>query len=165
MRHRDNRVNELKHELLLKLADIGRDAKYAELVRFLIAQGLMTLMEDKVIIRARKEDLAIVKKELPQAIKLYQETLKASSGITPQVKCEIDEKEFLAPAPVKGASAASCSGGVELIARDGQIVVRNTLDHRLELAFEALKPTIRGLLFGVREVLVGKNEAPKKEHK
>jgi len=157
MRHRDDKINELKREILLKLADVSRDAKYTGLLRFLIAQGLMTLLENKVTLRVRKEDLALVKKELPAAIKLFQETMQKSSDIKPTVTVDIDEANFLAPSPTKNSSSASCSGGIELVAREGQIVVRNTLDHRLELGFEALKPTIRGLLFGVREVLVGKN--------
>jgi len=154
MRHRDEKMNELKQLVLRRLSQVSSSQTYPQLLRFLIAQGLMTLLENEVTIQARKEDLAIVKKELPAAITLFTDTMKASSGVTPTVKVSIDEKNFLPPAPQPNNTGASCTGGVLLSARDGQILCRNTLDHRLELAFEALKPTVRGSLFGVREKLV-----------
>jgi hypothetical protein len=44
-----------------------------------------------------------------------------------------------------------CSaGGVVLSSRNGQIICRNTLDSRLDIAFAALKPQVRGTLFGFR---------------
>jgi len=159
MRHRDDKINDLKREVLSRLADVSKDAKYSELMRFLIAQGLMTLLENKVVIKVRQEDINIAKKELPTAINLFQDTLQKASGVTPSVDVKIDASNFLPPGPTKNSSAASCAGGVELAAREGQILVRNTLDHRLDIAFEKLKPTIRGILFGVREVLVGKKPA------
>ncbi len=163
MRHRDDKMNDLKCEVLIRLAEASKDSKYPELLRFLITQGLMTLLENKVAIRVRQEDLSVAKKELPAAIKLFQETLQKASGVTPSIDVKLDDQNFLPPGPSKNSAAASCAGGVELAARDGQILVRNTLDHRLDIAFEKLKPAIRGMLFGVREVLVGKN--PIEKHK
>jgi hypothetical protein len=46
------------------------------------------------------------------------------------------------------------AGGVVLSARNGQIVCRNTLDSRLDIAFSQLKPQVRGTLFGFREKIV-----------
>ena len=43
------------------------------------------------------------------------------------------------------------AGGIILSSRGGQIVCRNTLDSRLDIAFNACKPQIRGTLFGFRE--------------
>jgi len=162
MRRRDEKMNELKRAVLQKLASVSSSNQYPQLLRFLIAQGLMTLLENAITIQVRKEDLAIARKELPAAISLFQETMKSASGVTPSINVALDEKEFLPPAPVKGKEGASCTGGVLLIARSGQIVCRNTLDHRLDLAFEALKPSLRGILFGVREKLV--SSAPVSKH-
>ena len=123
----------------------------------------MTLMENHVNIQCRKEDLSIVKAQLDAGIKLFQDTMKeATSGVVPSVNVVLDEKTFLPPAPVKGSSALACSGGILLTARQGQIVCRNTLDHRLDLAFESLKPSIRGALFGVRAKI--ENAAPVERH-
>ena len=46
------------------------------------------------------------------------------------------------------------AGGIVLSSRGGQIVCRNTLDSRLDIAFAALKPQVRGTLFGFRAKIV-----------
>jgi V-type H+-transporting ATPase subunit E len=40
------------------------------------------------------------------------------------------------------------SGGLVLTSADGRIVCRNTLDHRVHIAYEANLPDIRAKLFG-----------------
>jgi V-type H+-transporting ATPase subunit E len=162
MRRRDDKMNQLKATVLQRLEAVAASPKYTELLRYLIAQGLMTLMENGVTLQVRKEDLALVRKELPVAISLFQDTMKKSTGVVPSVNVAIDETNFLPPAPKAGYEGAACVGGVVLSARNGQIVCRNTLDHRLTIAFEQLKPAIRGTLFGVREKIV--NAEPVKRH-
>jgi V-type H+-transporting ATPase subunit E len=162
MRRRDDKMNLLKKAVLERLQSVASSPKYSELLRYLIAQGLMTLMENGVTLQVRKEDLALVKKELPVAIQLFQDTMKKSTGVQPSINVAINETEFLPPAPKKDVEGASCVGGIILSARNGQILCRNTLDHRLTIAFEQLKPGIRGSLFGVREKLV--SNAPVERH-
>jgi V-type H+-transporting ATPase subunit E len=164
MRKRDEKINELKKAVTEKLADISSRKEYKDLVRYLIAQGLMTMMEHNITLRCRQQDVKIVQAELPAAIKLFQTTMsEATGGVTPSVNVTIDQKEFLPPGPVKGQVGPSSTGGIELIANGGQIICRNTLDHRLDIAFDALKPAVRGILFGVRPKPVFK-EAEKKSH-
>jgi len=154
MRRRDQKMNDLKTLTLKKLAEVSSSAKYSTLVKFLIAQGLQTLLENEVTIQCRKEDLSIVERETPAAVELFQSNMeKSCDGIRPTVTVKIDKETFLPSAPKEGSNAASCAGGIHLIAREGQIVCRNTLDHRLDLAFESLKPEIRGQLFGVRKAI------------
>jgi len=164
MRRRDQKINDLKGLVLSKLGSVSKDAKYSELLRFLIAQGLQTLLEPVVSIQCRKEDLSLVQKEFDAAIKLFKDNMTKASGITPTCAVTIDTENFLAPAAVAGSQGASCAGGVSLVARDGQIICRNTLDHRLDLAFDALKPTIRGALFGVRAKTAGAASASSSIH-
>jgi len=151
MKRRDQKMHELRDDILKRLAKVASDPKYAQLVRFLIAQGLMTVMESHVVIQCRKQDLKIVKKELDAGIQIYKDTLKESTGIVPNVSVTIDEENFLPPAPVANSESASCTGGIVLTANHGKIICRNTLDARLDLALDRLKPDIRGLLFGFRE--------------
>jgi len=151
MRRRDDKINELKAIVLTQLTTVAQSAKYSELLRFLIAQGLQTLLEKEVTIQCRKEDLALVEQELPKAMEMFQSNMeKNCNGIKPTCVATLDKENFLAAAPKEGQSGASCAGGVVLSAREGQIVCRNTLDQRLDLAFNALKPNIRGALFGER---------------
>jgi V-type H+-transporting ATPase subunit E len=164
MRRRDDRVNELKKLVLSRLAATSKEGNYSELIRFFIAQGLQTLLEQSITIQCRKEDLAIVQKELPAAIKIFQDNLQQSTGVKPTANITIDQNNFLAPGelPADKKEGLTCAGGVVLSARNGQILCRNTLDHRLNIAFDALKPSIRGVLFGVREKIVHEKVERKK---
>jgi len=140
----------LKEEVLQKLSEISQNSKYPELIRFLIVQGLMTLSENKVVLQCRSEDAALVKKEIPVAIKSYQDIIQQNTGVL--VKCQMDlSNEFLPPAPSPQRKGLSCCGGVVLSARNGAILCKNTLDSRLDLCFDNLIPQLRGMLFGVRE--------------
>jgi len=150
MRERDQIMKKLKEEVLQKLSEISQNSKYPELIRFLIVQGLMTLSENKVVLQCRSEDAALVKKEIPVAIKSYQDIIQQNTGVL--VKCQMDlSNEFLPPAPSPQRKGLSCCGGVVLSARNGAILCKNTLDSRLDLCFDNLIPQLRGMLFGVRE--------------
>jgi len=163
MRERDSIIKTLRQEVLEKLAEVAKDKKYPDLVKFLIVQALMTITENKVILQCRKEDVNIVKGQLDGAIKLYQDYIKENTGIVP--KCSVDiSNDHLAPAPVKGKKQHSCSGGVVLSARNGTIVCKNTLDSRLDLCFDNLIPQIRGILFGVREKPASSVEQKQSHH-
>lgn len=163
MRARNDRMVELKEAVIKRLATVGKGKQYKDLIRYLIAQGLMTIMENKVRLRVRKEDLDIVKSELPVALDMYKKAMSEACGVTPNCQVEIDT-EFLAPAPVEGKVGNFSCGGVELWANGGQIICRNTIDHRLDLAFEALKPAIRGALFGYRATAESKPTEKKAHH-
>lgn len=161
MRARDAKMNELKHSCLRKLGELSKEAKYKELVRYLIAQGLLVMQEQTIKIQCRQEDLKIVQAELEPAVNLFKKTMSDSTGIAPTVTVSLDDK-FLAPG-FSQEGVAFCAGGVLLSARNDQIICRNTLDHRLDLAFEQLKPQIRGILFGVRERVI--SDEPVSKHK
>jgi len=166
MKERDITIKQLKGEVLAQLADVSKHKKYPELIRFLIAQGLMIITENIVDIQCRKEDANIVQNEIQNGVKLYVDFIQEQTGITPQVKLRLSN-DWLSPAPVKGSKALSCCGGVVLSARNGTIVCKNTLDSRLDLCYENLIPQIRGLLFGVRPKLANVEseiEKAAKEH-
>jgi len=149
MRARDKAVKQLKEDVTAKLADICKDKQYPALVKFLIAQSLMVITEDKVVLQCRKEDLDIVKKQVDVAKKLYQDFIKENTEVTPDLTIDISN-DFLPPGPQKDKKAASCCGGVVLSALNNAIVCKNTLDSRLDLCFDYLIPQVRGMLFGVR---------------
>jgi len=148
---------------LSKLRDVSKDkAKYAELLKYLIAQGLQTILEKEVTLQVRKEDLDLVRKAIPQGIGLYQDVMKQASGITPKVDVKIDEQYFLPPGPKSDdEKQLSCTGGVLLTAKNGQIVCKNTLDARLDIAFDRMKPQIRGIIWGERAKIVARDVVKK----
>jgi len=149
MQQRERVVNLVKVDVLGSLADVSENQKYPDLIRYLIAQGLMIITEAKVTVQCRQEDEKIVQAELPAAYKLYLDFIREQTGITPKVVVQLS-KDWLPPGPKPGETGLSCCGGVVLSARNGTIVCKNTLDSRLDLCFDKLKPQIRGLLFGVR---------------
>lgn len=107
MRARDNKMNELKREVTAKLSGVASDPKYRDLVRFLIAQGLMTMLEHEVSLQCRQQDLAIVQSELPKALQMFQDQMKGATGISPTCNVTIDLDNFLPPGPKDGQQGAS----------------------------------------------------------
>jgi V-type H+-transporting ATPase subunit E len=150
MSERNGKMGQLKKEITGRLVGLSQDKRYGELIMFLIAQGLMIMMENNVTVRCRKEDLQVVQAQLKPAAALYQETALASAGVRVNVEVVVDKEEFLPPGPTPGHVGPTCSGGVLLMAREGKIKCTNTLDDRLELAFGKSLPDVRGILFGVR---------------
>jgi len=149
MRFRDDQLKVLKDAVREKLTAVSRHKKYRELLKFLLVQGMMSLMEELVIVQYRKEDEELVKGLLEESINYFKEYMEKETGVVPPVVLKLSS-EYLPPAPSK-EPGPSCTGGVILSARKGQLICRNTLDSRLEHAFYKLAPTIRGILFGVRE--------------
>jgi len=151
MKERDNKMNQLKDEVLDQMEALAKNSQYPELLKFLIAQSLMSLMEDRVIIQCRQEDKDLVEKQLKPALELYKSTMKEASGESVECDVVMDKKNFLAAGPVKGQkSAKACRGGIVAIARKGQLICRNTVESRLNQSFMSLKPQLRALLFGIR---------------
>ncbi|KAI4204924.1 MAG: hypothetical protein LQ350_000776 [Teloschistes chrysophthalmus] len=121
-----------------KLPEYTKDkGKYQELCKNLILEGLYALNEDKVEVRARKEDYDVVKKAIEAAKDEYKKTMKGR-----EVKVSLDEKN---PQP------EGCSGGVSIVGTGGKIDINNTLDERLKLLETDALPMVRTSLFGKNE--------------
>ncbi len=155
MELRDQKMNELKRTVIERLSGIEKNPGYEKLLINLIVQGLVRLQEERVQIRCRKVDEPIVSKILQEASKVYKDLVKKSTGYTPKLE-ELKIHPTPLPAPYSPDAAEFSLGGVILVARNGRILCKNTLEARLETAFHQLKPQIRGMLFGIREVKGGK---------
>jgi V-type H+-transporting ATPase subunit E len=146
------------NELILKLFSEARVSivkkqeqdknKYAELLKNLIVQGLIKLMEAEVNVRCRKSDLPTVKKVVEKASEEYKALMKAEvKGLKNKeipLKINIDEHRFLPEFLEKSVNPAeSCMGGVVMHAKLGRIVCSNTLDERLILLQQDAIPQIR----------------------
>ena len=111
---------------------------YADLIKNLIVQGLIKLMEPEVHIRCRKSDLKIVQSSIAKATEEYQQLMKAEvkslRGKTVPITIIVDEVKFLPEFNERSDNPAdSCLGGIVMHARKGRIVCSNTLDERLAL--------------------------------
>jgi len=143
LKAREDAVARLLQEAQSRLAEIGKPTEsYKNLLGLLILQGLLKLLESKVLIRCRESDLNFVKEVLEPASISY----KKKTGR--DVEVSIDST-FLPPAPKPdGTSIEFCSGGIVLVGGEGRILCHNTLDSRLALAYEQKLPEIRKTLFG-----------------
>lgn len=65
-----------------RLPDLTKDqAKYGELLKSLIVQGLLQLMEEKVVVTARSSDVDLVKKAAGEAEAAYKDKSGRSTKI------------------------------------------------------------------------------------
>ncbi|GAB0088111.1 V-type proton ATPase subunit E [Sergentomyia squamirostris] len=131
---REDHVSNLLDEARRRLGEVTKDqARYADVIRTLVVQGLFQLMEPKVILKTRQADQNIVQSVLPRAVEEYKDQIGKDVVIT------LDTESFL---------PADACGGIELSALNGRIRVPNTLESRLELISAQLLPAVRTALFG-----------------
>jgi len=144
LKARDEGVQRLLTEAHKKLSGVTKSPEnYKKLLQSLILQGLLKMGESKVKIVCRKEDIAHV-----EGVKGY--AAAEYTGKTGQnVDVEIDLIAHLPPGPESAVIEGEfCSGGIVLATPDGKIICSNTLDARLNMAFEQLLPGIRTSLYG-----------------
>jgi V-type H+-transporting ATPase subunit E len=122
-------------------------AAYRTLLKELIIQGLIKLLDSRVVIRCRQMDLSLVQQVLPEARSTYVELMRSETGRNYEVEVTLDTAEFLPGPPQHDSYEASCSGGVMLSSHEGKIRCINTLDERLRLVFAEGIPALRQLAF------------------
>lgn len=131
---REDHVRNVLDEARKRLGEVTRDtAKYKEILKLLIVQGLYQLTESHVTVRVRQVDVPLVESIFEAVQNTYSQVTRKD------VTLKIDQDNYLPP--------DSC-GGVDLIAGRGRIKVSNTLETRLELIAQQLIPDIRSALFG-----------------
>lgn len=134
LKTQDDHVKGILDETAKRLGSVTQDeAKYKQILQGLIGQGLFQLLEPAVTVRCRQQDLDLVKSVLPAAVEEYKKAVKKDCNLS------VDEQSFLGP---------ECSGGVELLAKQGRIKVENTLESRLGLISRQMLPEMRETLFG-----------------
>ncbi|KAL4874844.1 ATPase, V1/A1 complex, subunit E [Aspergillus karnatakaensis] len=135
---RQELLDELFEEARGKISGVAaKDAKkYQTVLKGLILEGLYSLNESTVEIRARKKDTDAIKKAIGEAEKEFKET------VGKEVTVKLDENE---PLPNENA------GGVVIIGGNGKIEINNTFEERLRLLEIDALPVVRETLFGKNE--------------
>jgi len=113
---------------------------YKDFLKKMIMQGLISLMEKEVNVRCRPQDTTLVESILDDAGREFTEHLKGETGFEFQVKVKLDTHTQL-------KETQSKLGGVILTAQYGTILCHNTIDARLDLAFQDSLPDLRRILF------------------
>uniref|UniRef100_A0A3P9M5G2 ATPase H+ transporting V1 subunit E1b n=2 Tax=Oryzias TaxID=8089 RepID=A0A3P9M5G2_ORYLA len=134
LKARDDMISDMLNEARQRLTNIAKDpSRYAGLMDGLLLQGFYQLLEPKVTIRCRKQDVQLVQASIQKNIPIYKAAVKNS------LEVRIDQENFL-PSDV--------SGGIEIYNANGKIKVSNTLESRLDLMAQQMMPEIRVALFG-----------------
>ncbi|CAL8262221.1 unnamed protein product [Merluccius merluccius] len=134
LKARDDMIVDLLNDARQRLADIALDpARYTTLLEGLILQGFYQLLEPKVTVRCRQQDVEIVQAAIDKDIAIYKDTVKSN------IVVRIDQNRFL---------SSDICGGVEVYNDNGKIKVANTLESRLDLMAQQMMPEIRVSLFG-----------------
>ncbi|XP_031141326.1 V-type proton ATPase subunit E 1a [Sander lucioperca] len=134
LKARDDMITDLLNEARQRLAEIAKDtASYSTLLEGLVLQGFYQLLEPKVTIRCRQQDVEMVQAAVNKIIPIYKEAVKRN------IVVKIDLERFL---------PSGICGGVEVYNDNGKIKVSNTLENRLELIAQQMMPEIRVDLFG-----------------
>ncbi|XP_067445215.1 V-type proton ATPase subunit E 1a [Thunnus thynnus] len=135
LKARDDMITDLLNEARQRLAEIALDpARYSTLLEGLLLQGFYRLLEPKVTIRCRQQDVEMVQAAVNKNIPIYKEAVKSN------ILVKIDTERFL---------PSDICGGVEMYNDNRKIKVSNTLESRLELMGQQMMPEIRVALFGV----------------
>mmetsp|Transcript_5917 Transcript_5917/g.7189 ORF Transcript_5917/g.7189 Transcript_5917/m.7189 type:complete len:257 (+) Transcript_5917:75-845(+) len=124
-----------------------KSSAYKKLMEDLLVEGLLKLMEPAVTVRCVAADKSIVKSVLKSAEKRFVDEMTAACEAN-KTKFNMNMNVSFDDSPLKD----SCLGGVWLMSqaytsRPDAIIVRNSLDARLDICIENITPTIRSLLF------------------
>ncbi|CAL8374821.1 unnamed protein product [Arctogadus glacialis] len=134
LKARDDMIVDLLNEARQRLGDISQDpARYSALLEGLILQGFYQLLEPKVTVRCRQQDVEMVQAAIDKDIIVYKDRVKSN------IVVRIDQNRFL---------ASDICGGVEVYNDNGKIKVANTLESRLDLMAQQMMPEVRKSLFG-----------------
>lgn len=135
-----------------KLADITTDAaKYQDILKNLILEGLYALNESKITLRCRSKDDDVVRKAADAAQAEYKDKMDGrETDITIDDKDKLpDETYALDLLPQHDCLLILLrSGGVTIVNSTGRIDINNTFEERLRLLQSEALPSVRATLFG-----------------
>lgn len=138
MKDRDELMDKLKAEALAKLSKVCKGPEYPAFLKKLIVQGLVKIEEPVVEVAVRPEDKATVTRILPEAVQEFRAIMTAAGhSVSPRVS--------ISDTPL---SSTSTVGGVVLTALNNRIVLNQTVEERLNIAYTDLMPQVREGIFG-----------------
>lgn len=127
-------LSEIFDETEQELRKLTKDkSKYKSVMALLIEEALLNILEEKVILKVKKDDLDVAKEAIDIAKTKFSEKSKFDVEIT--ISDDYLSKDSI--------------GGVVLSNGAGNIDTDNTLDERLKLLSENSLPIIRLELFGI----------------
>jgi V-type H+-transporting ATPase subunit E len=137
MKSRDDLLEALKKETLVKLGAFCKTSEYPAFLTKLIVQGLVKIEEPIVEVQCRPEDKAIVTTILPAAVAQFKALMNAAGhNVKPQVTLSTNQ-----------LSSKAINGGICLTACNNRIILDQTVDERLRITYMDVMPSVRHGLF------------------
>lgn len=137
-RHREALINSIKEDAELILMKRIVAYGYPKLLKGLIMEGLIKLIEKEVYIMCCKKDIETISEIIPDIEKEYEEYMKGNLGKTMKVNLKIIDNKFLEETEL---------GGVKLYVTNFRVTYENTLKSRLNLVFSSSIPDIKKQIF------------------
>ena len=138
MKKKNDLVNKIIEDTLEKLKEFANpnNKEYQSLLKQLIIESMVKLLESTCYIQIRKEDEKYVKSILKECEKNYSEFMKKETSRDYNCKLIIDNEYY-----------DNEFGGVKLMNSDKKIILGNGLQNRLMLCKEQHLPEIKKMLF------------------
>ncbi|KAM6321540.1 V-type proton ATPase subunit E 1 isoform 3-T3 [Aegotheles albertisi] len=134
MEYYEKKEKQIEQQKKIQMSNLMNQARLKVLkARDDLIAGIYQLLEPRIVVRCRKQDLPMVKAAIQKSIPIYKNAIKRD------VDVHIDQDNFL---------SEEIAGGVEIYNSDGKIKVSNTLESRLDLVAQQMMPEIRVALFG-----------------
>eukprot|EP00899_Mesostigma_viride_P021105 jgi/Mesvir1/28997/Mv17766-RA.1 len=145
---REDGIRKIKADAMHKLAQIAvpTNPAYKTLLVDLIVQALHSIGLSEVSVRVRECDVGLARTVLDEAVNTFASKYGKAKPVA-----VLDTQHFLPPPPTPGYDGPTCDGGIMLLSKDGRITCMNTLEERLEIAFQALLPEIRTMVFTTKQ--------------
>uniref|UniRef100_A0A915DH33 Vacuolar protein sorting-associated protein 51 homolog n=1 Tax=Ditylenchus dipsaci TaxID=166011 RepID=A0A915DH33_9BILA len=147
---KDDHLRNVLSDARANLCKISEDeGRYPSIIKGLILQALLRLLEKNVTLKCRHKDKELVSKLLPDCL----EELYKSGGAPQRLAVSIFHLTFT-KLPLIYVTIdeeyldKDCAGGVEMTAKVGKIKVCSTLESRLDLIAGQVIPQLRTTLFG-----------------
>ncbi|CAD8132668.1 unnamed protein product [Paramecium pentaurelia] len=143
MQARFELIQRLKEEVRQKMTKLIQDQSvYKELLKNLIVQGMIKLLEPRIELTCLEQDVQLVKSILGECQEEFSQIIKRETTKDFKTTLSINQSQYLTE-----KSGKPILGGIVLSCANNRIVCSNTLDDRLELSLQEFLPDIRNGLF------------------
>ena len=139
MKTKNELVSNVINETLNKLKNFSSptNEEYKKLLKELIVESMVKMLENQLYIQCREQDKEYVKTILKECEKMYENIMKKETNREYKCKLILDDKNFI----------DDDYGGIKLLNNDKKIILNNSLKDRLMLSKEQNLPIIKKMLF------------------
>jgi len=134
LKAREEHIAIVNQKATAQLAQLSQNkAEYQNMLEKLWTQATFKLLENECVVICREGDVELIKAISDNVINAYKQATNQTLSYS------INEKQFL---------PANSAGGLNISNKNGSIIIKNTLEARLEQLSTQNLPKIRNDLFG-----------------